>query len=961
MKLFLDLETRSPVPIKHGAAKYSTKVEIIMAQWAIDEGEVVVEDLTGSPPPSKTLLDAARRADEVWAHGAEFETHALATVPWWPVIPQTKWRCTMALARMHGLPGALAKLSEIFKLGADEAKDKRGYELIQLFCIPRKDGLYNDKHSHPKQWAEFLVYGSLDVSAMRAVWWLCPKWNSTPRMWSLWHLDQRMNARGVAMDLKLAQGAVGATSKAKARMADRTEELTLGMVERTTQRDRLLAYMADSGVDLPDLTADTVERRLEDESLPEHIKELLRVRQQASKASTAKYKRVLAQHVAGRLRNLLVFCGASRTGRWAGRTLQPQNLPRPRHEQWDIDHAITRFHDGTIAQYAPDEVLGLASSALRGLIVSAPGRKLVVSDLANIEGRYMAWVAGESWKLEAFAAFDRKEGADLYKIAYARIFNITPDDVTEPQRQIGKVCVAGNTLVICRGGLKRLDAITENDEVWDGDAWIKHAGLVCNGKRPVLTLCGVSLTPDHLVWSEGTWQRADALERSGDKLRSALMIASASLPLRVLWSALKAECALLLSAVIVKPLSTWCCQTILNAGYLLAAICAPMRLVGKSGIGSTLVFYATRNTADGCSTDSLLRSQDATAEQPSNFTLTARAVFLYAMNGVRIGRRFLSTCKLLKVGTSRASKWIGAITAKVTNRVICGLYRSEKTTITEEPSGPLRQNAVVYDLLSCGPKNRFMIWSADGPLMVHNCELALQYYGGVGAFCSMAETYGLRLEDLAKSAWPVIPATYKREAKIGWGRAVKRHRTYGLDERTWMVCQALVLMWRAAHPAICKFWEDLDRACTLATHTANKEYKVGSHISVDRVGNWLRIKLPSGRYLSYPAPRGDDFTSSFMGVDPYTKQWKRISTYSGKRAENIVQGGSADILMDGLLAADEDGYNPVLSVHDEAITEPPDTEGYTDKALSKLLIESSLWADGMPLAAKGFTAKRYRK
>jgi DNA polymerase bacteriophage-type len=682
MKLFLDLETRSPVPIKHGVAKYSTKVEIIMAQWAVDDGEVVIEDLTGSPPPSKALLDAAQRCDEIWAHGAEFETHALATVPWWPAVPQAKWRCTMALARMHGLPGALAKLSEIFNLSPDEAKDTRGYELIQLFCIPRKDGRYNDRHSHPQQWAEFLVYGGLDISAMRAVHRLCPKWNATPRMWSLWHLDQRMNARGVAMDLKLAQGAVDATSKAKARMADRTEELTLGVVERTTQRDRLLAYMADSGVDLPDLTADTVERRLEDESLPEHIKELLRVRQQASKASTAKYQRVLTQHVAGRLRNLLVFCGASRTGRWAGRTLQPQNLPRPKHEQWDIDHAITRFHDGTIEAYAPDEVLGLASSALRGLIVSGPGKKLVVSDLANIEGRYMAWVAGEHWKLRAFAEFDRGEGPDLYKIAYARAFNIDPANIgdNDGRRQIGKVM-----------------------------------------------------------------------------------------------------------------------------------------------------------------------------------------------------------------------------------------------------------------------------------------ELALQYYGGVGAFCSMAETYGLRLEDLAKSAWPVIPAAYKHEAKIGWGKVVKRHRTYGLDERTWTVCHALVLMWRAAHPAICKFWEDLDKACRLATHTAGKEYKVGQHIRVDRNGNWLRIMLPSGRYLNYPAPRGDEYTSSFMGVDPYTKQWKRISTYSGKRAENIVQGGSADILMDGLLAADEAGYNPILSVHDEAITEPPDEDIYSTEALSELLVRSSLWAYGLPLSAKGFEGYRYRK
>jgi DNA polymerase len=240
-------------------------------------------------------------------------------------------------------------------------------------------------------------------------------------------------------------------------------------------------------------------------------------------------------------------------------------------------------------------------------------------------------------------------------------------------------------------------------------------------------------------------------------------------------------------------------------------------------------------------------------------------------------------------------------------------------------------------------------------------ELALQYYGGVGAFCSMAETYGLRLEGLATSAWPVIPGRVKQDAKQAWEKAVKRRRTYGLEERIWTVCHALVLMWRAAHPAIVKFWSDLDIACKLSLTHKGKEYKVGQHIVVDRVGNWLRIKLPSGRFLSYPAPRGDEWTSSFMGVDPYTKQWKRISTYSGKRAENIAQAGSADILMDGLLAADDAGYNPVLSVHDEAITEPPDESGYNDGELSRLLVESSLWADGLPLAAKGYTAYRYRK
>ena len=675
MRLWLDIETRSSVPIKHGIAKYATDAEVIMWQWAIDDGPVTVEDCHGCVPGQ--LLLEAEQADEIWAHGAEFETTILPRL-----APQAKWRCTMALARMHGLMGGLDKLCEIFKIPHEEAKDERGRELIQLFCVPRKDGGYNDRYSHPKGWAEFREYGASDVTAMRAVWKMCPKWNATSRMWAIWHLDQRMNARGVAVDLKLAKGAVIATKAAKKRLAAKAVDLSDGDVGAATQVARLRAYCESYGVSLPDLKADTVERRLEDESLPDHIKELLRVRQQASKASTAKYQRALNQHVGGRLRNLLVFCGAARTGRWAGRTLQPQNLPRPKHEQWDIEHAIKRFSDGTIEQYAADDILGLASSALRGLIVAEPGRKLVASDLKNIEGRIIAWVAGEEWKLEAFAAYDRKEGPDLYKMAYARAFNIDPNDIgdKDDRRQIGKVM-----------------------------------------------------------------------------------------------------------------------------------------------------------------------------------------------------------------------------------------------------------------------------------------ELALQYYGGVGAFCSMAEVYGLRLEQLASSAWPVIPAEFKAEAKTAWSRAVKRKKTYGLEERVWTVCHALVLMWRAAHPAICAFWAELDQSCRMATKVPNKEYKVGPHLSVDRQGNWLRIRLPSGRYLNYPAPRGDEYTSSYMGIDPYTRQWCRISTYSGKQAQNIAEGVGADILGDGMLAADEAGFNPILSVHDEAITEPLNDDRFSSESLSRLLVQSSLWADGMPLAAEGFSGYRYRK
>ena len=505
-------------------------------------------------------------------------------------------------------------------------------------------------------------------------------------MWKAWHLDQRMNKRGVRFDTLLAEQAVKLTKHAKVELAKHTHELTDAAVGSTTQGKRLLAYLADHDVVLPNLRADTVERRLADDNLPEALKELLRVRQQASKSSTAKYQRVLDLHVAGRIHDLIQFCGASRTGRFAGKTLQPHNFPRPKHSPAVIEQAIKYFHQGNydLLELALGDVMDLASSCLRGLIIAEDGRKLVVADLANIEGRIMAWIACETWKLDAFRRYDQKKGPDLYKVAFARAFGIMSADIgdDDPRRQIGKVM-----------------------------------------------------------------------------------------------------------------------------------------------------------------------------------------------------------------------------------------------------------------------------------------ELALQYYGGVGAFCSMAETYGLKLSDLADAGWDQIPDKVKSRAKKAWARAVENRKTFGLSEKEFIVCQSLVYMWRDAHTGVTSFWADLDNAVAMAVRNPGKVYPVGDLIGVDVVSNWLRIKLPSGRYLSYPSPRLDIETGrirDFLGVNPYTHQWSRVSTYSGKLTENIVQAIAADILIDGLLGAEREGLTPILSVHDEIICEPP-ADGADDKVLSEIMCSSSMWAVGLPLAAKGFEGPRYRK
>jgi DNA polymerase len=383
------------------------------------------------------LQSAIQQCDRIIAHNAQFDRTVLERQDWWPQTVGHKWYCSMALALRHGLPAGLDKLSAVFKLPETHAK-KKGRDFINLFCKPTKDGRRNTRLTHPVEWRDFLKYAAHDTVAMREIYNKCPKWNDTPFELALWQLDQKINARGIAVDVPFATAAVRATKAELARLGKRTQELTDDCVLRATQRDKLLAFLfMEHGVDLPDLKADTIERRLDDPELPEYVKELLRLRQSSSKSSTSKYKRILDQQVAGRLYNLLQYCGALRTGRWAGRTVQPQNLPRPTipfQEVLDaIDAVLSEAEDVLLG-----DIMGAMSSALRSVLVAGPGKKLVVSDLANIEGRILAWIAGEEWKLQAFRDYDAGTGPDLYKLAYARSFDMDPATVDKDGRQIGK-------------------------------------------------------------------------------------------------------------------------------------------------------------------------------------------------------------------------------------------------------------------------------------------------------------------------------------------------------------------------------------------------------------------------------------------------------------------------------------------------------------------------------------------
>ena len=445
--LYLDLETFNEVDIKKGAYRYAETAEILLAAVAVGDDPVQVWDLTdGQDGKSRlyalqSMIDAV---DRVVIHNSAFDRTVLRLQG--VNIPVEKIEDTMVLALQHSLPGSLGMLCDILGVPTDKAKDKEGKKLIQLFCKPRPKNVKlrrATRETHPDEWAKFVEYARLDVDAMRDIRGRLPRWNDTDSERELWRIDQGINDRGIAVDVDLGNAAVRAFERATRSLADLAGKLTGGAVTATTQRQKLLDYLRDkAGFVTADLTKDTVDTFLRDPNLSPDVRALLEIRQQASATSPAKYKALVdAASSDGRLRGTIQFCGAARTGRDAGRIFQPQNLPRT--PDW-FDGTVQEL---TIQAFKLDcddilwsNVSERCSFAVRGCLIAEEGKTFNIADLSNIEGRVLAWLAGEAWKIEAFKAYDRGDGPDLYKVTGGRILQKDPYEVTKEERQTqGKV------------------------------------------------------------------------------------------------------------------------------------------------------------------------------------------------------------------------------------------------------------------------------------------------------------------------------------------------------------------------------------------------------------------------------------------------------------------------------------------------------------------------------------------
>lgn len=443
LQCWVDIETFSKCDLKKvGAYRYAEdeSTKVLLVGYAFDNDPAKVWDATLDPVMPDDLSEALSCGCVFIAHNSMFDRNVLRNCADERFGDVNRWRDTMILAYASALPGSLGALSELLGLPPDKAKDKDGKRLVQKFSKPQARGVIKTRETDPEDWRKFVDYCRKDVEAMRDVARRIPTWAGGKALWDDWHLDQIINDRGVNIDIGTVRHAIALSDELKVLANEKMSELTAGAVATIGQRDAILKHIKDTyGVGIEDARKSTLLKVLERDDIPEDVKNIIETRLGSAVISIQKYaamERMVCRD--GTVKGTLQFMGASRTGRFAGRGLQLQNVARGILTPEAVAEAIDAINTGVLP-FVYDEPNKILSSCLRGMLIPPPGHKFVVADLSNIEGRVLAWLAGEEWKIEAFKLYDQGKGPDLYKATYARSFGIKPEDVTKNQRQIGKV------------------------------------------------------------------------------------------------------------------------------------------------------------------------------------------------------------------------------------------------------------------------------------------------------------------------------------------------------------------------------------------------------------------------------------------------------------------------------------------------------------------------------------------
>lgn len=455
--LNIDIETYSSYDLKKvGVYKYceAPDFEILIFAYSVDgQPTKTVELANGEFIPPEIIEALVNPKVLKKAFNAQFERIALSMYLAKEYIDLTEgfgegnyldpkqWRCTMVDAMKAGLPATLKNAALALEL--DEQKDSAGTHLINFFSKPRKP-TKNDKRTRnmPEddlgKWNAFVEYCRQDVETEKAVGYAVDPYlnlgsKSDKFEMALYHLDQEINDRGVLLDMSVVDGALAIDETYKAKLMEWGKEIT--GLENPNSPKQLMEWFKSQGIELPNLTKDTVKTFIK--KTDGDIRTMLEIRQELSKTSTAKFVTMKAAVCAdGRVRGLLQFYGASRTGRWAGRLVQVQNLPQNKISDLHIAREIVAMADMETLEMLYDQVPFVLSQLIRTAFIPVEKKIFAVSDFSAIEARVIAWLAGERWRLEVFNTHGK-----IYEASAAQMFSVPIETIDKgsPLRQKGKV------------------------------------------------------------------------------------------------------------------------------------------------------------------------------------------------------------------------------------------------------------------------------------------------------------------------------------------------------------------------------------------------------------------------------------------------------------------------------------------------------------------------------------------
>ena len=439
--LSIDIETYSSVDLaSSGVYKYaeSEDFEILLFAYAYDDGPVEVVDLIcGDELPDEVLHDLTNAKVIKRAYNAQFERTCLSKVLGKQLDP-SQWQCTMALAAMIGLPGSLAQVSQVLKLS--EQKMAAGKMLIKYFSMPCKPTQVNGgrERNYPwhdmDKWKIFVEYNRQDVETERAIANYLKEFPVSDFEQPIYALDQRINDAGIELDMQLVDAIVEFNDEYQERLVQEAREIT--GLENPNSNAQLKQWIAQKGLPAVCLNKEAVNELLSS-GIDADVRRLLEIRQEMGKTSVKKYETMQNAVCAdGRIRGVLQYYGANRTGRWAGRLVQVQNLPRNYLKELDAVRTLVKRHDFEIIEMLYDNPSDVFSQLIRTAFIAPEGMNFVISDFSAIEARVIAWLAEETWRQEVFATHGK-----IYEASAAQMFHIPIEEVTKDSdyRRKGKI------------------------------------------------------------------------------------------------------------------------------------------------------------------------------------------------------------------------------------------------------------------------------------------------------------------------------------------------------------------------------------------------------------------------------------------------------------------------------------------------------------------------------------------